>query len=80
VNDTLEDAKRLIRITHGIRCKINLIPFNEFPESRFCRPTDQSILKFQEVLKKGGLTATVRKNRGMDILAACGQLRGTTAT
>ena len=76
VNDTLEDAKRLIRITHGIRCKINLIPFNEFPESRFRRPYDQSILKFQEVLKKGGLTATVRKNRGMDILAACGQLRG----
>ena len=76
VNDSVADAVRLIRLSHGIRCKINLIPFNEFPESVYRRPSDEKIEQFQKTLLKGGLVATLRKNRGQDILAACGQLRG----
>ncbi len=74
VNDLPEDAARLIRLTHGIRCKINLIPFNPFPSSPYRRPSDAHILAFQRALHAGGLTATLRKSRGVDILAACGQL------
>ncbi len=73
-NDSLEDAARLIRITHGVRCKINLIPFNPFPGSPFRRPSDERVLAFQRMLHAGGLTAMLRKSRGVDILAACGQL------
>jgi 23S rRNA (adenine2503-C2)-methyltransferase len=74
VNDTPEDATRLIGLSHGIRCKINLIPFNEFPGSPYRRPADQDILRFQDTLHHAGLTATIRKSKGRDILAACGQL------
>lgn len=74
VNDRLEDAARLARLTKGIRCKINLIPFNEFPASSYRRPSDEQVLKFQNVLYEAGLTATIRKSKGRDILAACGQL------
>jgi len=73
-NDSLEDAERLIRLVHGIRCKINLIPFNPFPDSPFRRPSDERVLAFQRALHAEGLTATLRKSRGVDILAACGQL------
>ncbi|MBI3358532.1 MAG: 23S rRNA (adenine(2503)-C(2))-methyltransferase RlmN [Nitrospirae bacterium] len=76
VNDSIADAVRLVRLSHGIRCKINLIPFNEFPEASYRRPSDDQIEKFQKTLLKGGLVATLRKNRGQDILAACGQLSG----
>ncbi len=76
VNDSIEDAKRLLRIVHEIRCKINLIPFNEFPQSPFRRPTNEQILRFQKILQDGGLITTIRKTRGRDILAACGQLSG----
>ncbi len=79
INDFQEDAKRLIRLVHGIRCKINLIPFNEFSESPYRRPTDEQISLFQTTLRAGGLTTTLRKNRGRDILAACGQLAGVTS-
>ncbi len=74
VNDSLEDAARLIRITHPIRCKINLIPFNPYPSSPYSRPSDEQILRFQRRLSEAGLTATLRKSKGQDILAACGQL------
>lgn len=74
VNDTLEDAVRLTQLAKGIRCKINLIPFNEFPASPYKRPSDEQVLRFQNVLHHAGLTATVRKSKGRDILAACGQL------
>ena len=76
VNDSLADAVRLVRLSHGIRCKINLIPFNEFPESSYRRPSNEQIEQFQKTLLKGGLVATLRKSRGQDILAACGQLSG----
>ncbi|MEK7703076.1 MAG: 23S rRNA (adenine(2503)-C(2))-methyltransferase RlmN [Nitrospirota bacterium] len=76
VNDSLADAKRLLSMAHGVRCKINLIAFNEFPQSSFRRPSDEQILKFQKILLNGGLVATLRKSRGRDISAACGQLNG----
>lgn len=73
-NDSPEDAKRLIRLLQGIRCKINLIPFNEFPGSPFRRPSDAAIENFQTILKQGRYDVFLRKSRGRDILGACGQL------
>jgi 23S rRNA (adenine2503-C2)-methyltransferase len=74
VNDQPSDARRLVQLLKGIRCKANLIPFNEFPGSRFHRPSEQSILQFQSILHAAGLDAFVRKSRGRDVLGACGQL------
>lgn len=74
VNNTPEDAARLVRLSRGIRCKVNLIPFNEFPGSPYRRPSDEDVLRFQKILLDAGLTATIRKSKGRDILAACGQL------
>jgi 23S rRNA (adenine2503-C2)-methyltransferase len=76
VNDAPEDAVRLTRLVRGLRCKINLIPFNEFPGSEFKRPSDGRVLDFQKIVHAANLTATVRKSKGHDILAACGQLTG----
>ena len=76
VNDSLEDAENLARLMRGVRCKFNLIPFNEFPESRFRTPSDERIDTFREILIKHKYTAVIRKSKGRDILAACGQLRG----
>ena len=74
VNDHLDDARRLIQLLRGMRCKINLIPFNEFPGNRFRRPTDQHVLRFQSILRDAGFDVFVRKSRGRDVLGACGQL------
>jgi 23S rRNA (adenine2503-C2)-methyltransferase len=74
VNDTPEDARRLVRLLGNIRCKVNLIPLNEAAGISFERPTDVRIDKFAEILAKGGLNVSVRKSRGRDIRAACGQL------
>ena len=74
VNDQPSDARRLVQLLNGIRCKVNLIPFNEFPGSRFLRPSEQSVLQFQSILHDAGLDAFVRKSRGRDVLGACGQL------
>lgn len=73
-NDTPEDARRIVRLLNGIRCKINLIPFNEFPGSQFKRPSESSVLTFQEILQNHNYSVFIRKSRGADILAACGQL------
>jgi len=73
-NDTTQDAARLVKLVHGIRCKINLIPINEFPESPFRRPSDGAVLRFQAVLTRAGLDTFIRKSKGADILGACGQL------
>jgi 23S rRNA (adenine2503-C2)-methyltransferase len=78
VNDTLEDARRLARLLQPIRCKVNLIPFNPHEGSGFERPTEETILAFQEVLLRKHFTAIVRHSRGQDISAACGQLRART--
>ncbi|MFB3071436.1 MAG: 23S rRNA (adenine(2503)-C(2))-methyltransferase RlmN, partial [Nitrospirales bacterium] len=63
-----------IHLLRGIRCKINLIPFNEFPGSSFRRPSDEAIEKFQSILRHSRYDVFLRKSRGRDILGACGQL------
>lgn len=74
VNDSVEDAARLVRLLHGIRSKVNLIPFNPFPDSGF-RPSPAGVIAhFQQRLLASGVAATVRRSRGRDIAAACGQL------
>jgi 23S rRNA (adenine2503-C2)-methyltransferase len=75
VNDSEEDAKRVAKMLRGIKCKVNLIPFNPFPGSEFERPDDGTVRRFQKVLLDHNYTAPVRESRGRDISAACGQLR-----
>lgn len=75
VNDSQEDARRLVRLLKGIRCKINLIPFNAYEGAEFKSPTEERIKAFQKVLLDKGMTALIRKSKGQDIKAACGQLR-----
>jgi 23S rRNA (adenine2503-C2)-methyltransferase len=76
VNDSPADAKRLIKILHGIPSKINLIPLNEAPGIPFKRPPDERVVRFQQILMDAGLAAIVRRSKGADISAACGQLQG----
>jgi 23S rRNA (adenine2503-C2)-methyltransferase len=75
VNDTAEDARRLAKLLRGIKCKVNLIPFNPFPGSAFDRPDDATVLAFQKILLDQYYITPVRESRGRDISAACGQLR-----
>lgn len=74
VNDHEDDARRLVKLVRGIACKINLIPFNEFPGNPFRRPSERAIAAFQSIVRQGGLDVFVRKSRGRDVLGACGQL------
>ena len=74
VNDSQDDARRLIKLLRGIRCKINLIPFNEFSGNPFRRPSDETVLQFQSILREAHYDVFIRKSRGQDILGACGQL------
>jgi 23S rRNA (adenine2503-C2)-methyltransferase len=77
VNDTLAHAHALVQLLHGrIHCKLNLIPFNPFPASGLKRSTRDQVQAFARVLQDAGLVTTVRKTRGDDIDAACGQLAG----
>jgi 23S rRNA (adenine2503-C2)-methyltransferase len=76
VNDAVEDAERLVELLRGIRCKINVIPFNPHPDSVFQRPREGEIERFQSTLQAHGLQVNVRRPRGDDIQAACGQLEG----
>lgn len=76
VNDTDKHALELIEITKQVRCKINLIPFNPFPESGLKRSTSARVKQFAQILLDAGVMTTVRKTRGDDIDAACGQLAG----
>ena len=76
VNDTLELAKELADLLSQIKCKINLIPFNEFNESDYLQPSGNRIRKFKDYLVKRGYVTTIRSTRGDDIMAACGQLVG----
>ncbi len=75
INDSSQDAKRLVRILKGIPSKVNLIPLNEAPEIPLKRPSEERVKRFQEVLMEGGLTAIVRNSKGREISAACGQLQ-----
>ena len=76
VNDRLDQARALLRLVAGFPCKFNLIPFNPFPNSPFRRSPRPQVLAFQKVLLDGGIVTTLRKTRGEDIDAACGQLAG----
>jgi 23S rRNA (adenine2503-C2)-methyltransferase len=74
VNDRPDDARRLVSLLRGLRSKVNLIPFNPFPGSRFRRPSDHAVQLFQEILRRAGIDTFVRRSRGRDVLGACGQL------
>jgi len=77
VNDTPEHARQLVQLVRGrIACKFNLIPFNPFPESGLVRSPKERVTAFARVLQDAGVVTTVRKTRGDDIAAACGQLAG----
>jgi 23S rRNA (adenine2503-C2)-methyltransferase len=78
VNDSLADARALVRLVKGIPAKINLIPFNPWPGSQYECSDWEQIEKFSEVVFNAGYASPVRTPRGRDILAACGQLKSTT--
>src|SRR5690606_23570025 len=75
VNDSDEDATRLMYMLRDIPCKVNLIPFNSWDNSGFECSTPDRIRKFAKILEDDGYDAPIRKTRGADILAACGQLK-----
>jgi len=79
VNDTPADAKRLVRMVHGIRCKVNLMSYNPIPGVPYERPEDEAVHAFRKRLEESGVKTFVRRSRGRDILAACGQLRAADA-
>lgn len=74
VNDSSEDARRLSARLHGVRCKINLLPWNPYEGGSFERPAEERVEAFRSVLAAKGYIVTVRQSRGLDIRAACGQL------
>lgn len=74
VNDTMDDAKRLVKILSRLKAKINLLPFNEYPGSPYKRPPEDWVRQFQKYLLDRNFIAIVRRSRGRDILGACGQL------
>ena len=78
VNDSDEDAHRLMKLIEGIPAKINLIPFNEWPGAPYVRSDAKRIKAFAEIVYKAGYASPVRKPRGEDIMAACGQLKSAT--
>lgn len=74
LNDSDDDARKLVRILNPIRTKVNLIPFNDELSDEFKSPTPERVASFQDILMSKSLMAIIRKSRGRDILAACGQL------
>jgi 23S rRNA (adenine2503-C2)-methyltransferase len=76
VNDQPEHARELVELLREFPCKINLIPFNPFPQSDYRRPSGNAVSRFWQVLVDAGYIVTVRTTRGDDIDAACGQLVG----
>jgi 23S rRNA (adenine2503-C2)-methyltransferase len=79
INDSPQDAKKLVKILRGIPSKINLIPLNEAPGIPFKRPSEKKVREFQEILMKANLTAIIRASKGAEISAACGQLQGKSS-
>ncbi|HEY7403053.1 MAG TPA: 23S rRNA (adenine(2503)-C(2))-methyltransferase RlmN [Candidatus Angelobacter sp.] len=79
VNDSPEHAREVVELVRGIRCKVNLIALNPGPGIDFGTPAEQSVAEFQNILVKAGIPAFVRRPRGRDIYAACGQLKRTVA-
>ncbi len=80
VNDSLQDARDLVKCLRGLPAKVNLIPFNTFPGTHYTCPDINTINTFRDVLIKSGIITITRKTRGDDIYAACGQLVGRVAT
>ena len=78
VNDTDEDARRLVKLIKGIPAKINLIPFNEWPGAPYERSDWERIERFADIIYKAGYASPIRTPRGEDIMAACGQLKSAT--
>ncbi|WP_273509730.1 23S rRNA (adenine(2503)-C(2))-methyltransferase RlmN [Planktotalea frisia] len=78
VNDSEEDAHRLVKLIEGIPAKINLIPFNEWPGAPYKRSSGNRIHRFADIIYKAGYASPIRKPRGEDIMAACGQLKSAT--
>lgn len=74
-NDDIESAKKLLKLLDGIKAKVNLIYFNPYPGTSYQRPQRDDMLKFQEYLISKGLLCTIRESKGLDISAACGQLK-----
>jgi 23S rRNA (adenine2503-C2)-methyltransferase len=75
VTDSPQDAMNLVKLLKGLRAKVNLIPLNEAEELPYRRPSDAAVERFQQILIDHHISAFVRKNRGNDISAACGQLK-----
>ncbi len=78
VNDGVQHAREMVDLIRGLRAKVNLIALNSGPEIPFATPSDERVLAFQNVLTRAGIPAFVRRPRGRDIYAACGQLKHTT--
>lgn len=74
-NDNLEDAKALVKLLRGMICHVNLIPINKIDNGKFSKSTNENIIKFRDYLNDHGIVATIRRELGSDIDAACGQLR-----
>ena len=74
-NDNLDDAKELVKLLKGMLCHVNLIPINKIENGNYVKSTNENIIKFRDFLNKNGIVATIRRELGSDIDAACGQLR-----
>jgi 23S rRNA (adenine2503-C2)-methyltransferase len=78
LNDDIKAAKKLVKLLHGIKAKVNLIYFNPYPNSPFKRPTKEGMEDFKNFLNEHGVLCTIRQSKGLDISAACGQLKEKT--
>ena len=74
-NDNLDDAKELVNLLKGMLCHVNLIPINKIENGKFSKSSNENIIKFRDYLNDNGIVATIRRELGSDIDAACGQLR-----
>ena len=74
-NDNLEDAKQLVKLLKGMLCHVNLIPINKIENGKYTKSSNDNIMKFRDYLNDHGIVATIRRELGSDIDAACGQLR-----
>ena len=74
-NDNLEDAKELVKLLDGMLAHVNLIPINPIEQGKYSKSTNENIIKFRDYLNEHGIVATIRRELGSDINAACGQLR-----
>ena len=74
-NDNLEDAKELVKLLKGMLCHVNLIPINKIENGNYTKSSNENIMRFRDYLNSKGIVATIRRELGSDIEAACGQLR-----